>query len=79
MAKFARTATGIKSEARIGGLHMQAFGARTSTTHRHDEIAGNGLSGPYPLSSNAIMLNTESVTVEARDHTRPVPTRASPL
>jgi uncharacterized repeat protein (TIGR01451 family) len=71
LAKFARTATGIKSEARMGGLHLQAFGARTSTTHRHDEIAGNGLSGPYPLSSNAVMLNTDVVTVEVRDHMRP--------
>ena len=71
LAKFSRTATGIKSEARVGGLHLQAFGARTSTTHRHDEIAGNGLSGPYPLSSSAIMLNTETVTIEARDHARP--------
>jgi len=51
LAHFQRTATGIKSEARLGGLHLQAFGARTSTSHRHDEIAGNGLSGPYPLSS----------------------------
>ncbi len=71
LARFSRTATGLKSEARIGGLHLQGFAARTSTTHRHDEIAGNGLSGPYPLSSNAIMLNTERVTVEARDHVRP--------
>lgn len=76
LARFQRTATGVKSEARvslgrIGGLHLQGFGARTSTTHRHDEIAGNGLSGPYPLSSSAIMLNTEQVSIEVRDHTRP--------
>ena len=71
LGKFQRTATGVKSEARLGGLHLQGFGARTSTTHRHDEIAGNGLSGPYPLSSSAVMINTETVTIEVRDHARP--------
>ena len=76
LAHFQRTATGLKSEARIdagnlGAVHLQGFAARTSTTHRHDEIAGNGLSGPYPLSSSAILINTQTVTIEVRDHTRP--------
>ncbi|WP_353228889.1 hypothetical protein [Novosphingobium sp.] len=76
LAQFHRTATGLKSEANLavgqaGKVHLQGFAARTSTTHRHDEIAGNGLSGPYPLSSNAILMNTQMVTIEVRDHTRP--------
>ncbi len=76
LAHFQRTATGLKSEARIdagalGNLHLQGFAARTATTHRHDEIAGNGLSGPYPLSSSAIMPGTETITIEVRDRVRP--------
>ncbi|WP_232280946.1 isopeptide-forming domain-containing fimbrial protein [Novosphingobium nitrogenifigens] len=71
LAHYQRTATGVKAEAQLGRVHLQGFGARTSTTHRHDEIAGTGLSGPYPLSSSAIILNSETVSVVVRDRFRP--------
>jgi len=71
LARFERTVTGVKTEATFGGVHLQGFAASTASTHRHDEIAGAGLSGPYPLSSSAILANTDVVTIEVRDRLRP--------
>ncbi len=70
LARYQRTLTGVKAEASIGGLHMQAFGAKTATTHRHIEIQGGGLSGPYSLGSNVVVANSEHITLVVRDRFR---------
>lgn len=70
LTRYNRTATGVKSEARFGAVQAQGFAAEISTRFRRDEIQGQGISGPYRLSSRAIIANSETVTLEVRDRFR---------
>lgn len=70
LARYQRSATGLKAEVNTGGLHAQAFAARIAASHRRDEIQGGGLTGPYRLSSRAIIANSEQVSIEVRDRFR---------
>ncbi len=70
LARYNRTATGGKAEARIGSVQAQAFVAEIGTRFRKDEIQGQGISGPYRLSSRAIIPNSEKVAIEVRDRFR---------
>jgi len=70
LARYQRTTTGVKGEVRLGGLHAQAFGAKIASTHRHDEIQGGGITGPYRLTNRALIANSEIVTIEVRDRFR---------
>lgn len=70
LARYQRSATGLKAEVSTGGLQAQAFAARIAASHRRDEIQGGGLSGPYRLSSRAIIANSEQVSIEVRDRFR---------
>ena len=70
LARYNRTTTGFKAEGQFGGLHVQGFAAKIASSHRRDEIQGGGISGPYRLSSRAIIANSELVTIELRDRFR---------
>ena len=70
LARYQRTVTGVKAEGERGGVHAAAFAARVASRHRRDEIQGSGLSGPYRLSSRAIIANSEVVSIERRDRFR---------
>lgn len=70
LARYQRTLTGVSGEATLGHLHLKGFGARTATTHRHLEIQGGGLSGPYALGTTAMVPDSETITIEVRDRFR---------
>lgn len=70
LARYERTTTGVEAQANWGGLHVQGFAARTAQAHRHDEIQGGGISGPYRLSGRDIIPNSETVAIEVRDRFR---------
>ncbi|RJY10146.1 DUF11 domain-containing protein [Aurantiacibacter aquimixticola] len=70
LLRYQRVATGISAEARQGQVSLRAFGAEIGTRFRRDEIQGQGISGPYTLSSRAIIPNSETVTLEVRDRFR---------
>ena len=70
LATYNRAVTGVKAEGRFGAVHVQGFATETETRYRRDEIQGNGLSGPYRLSSRNIVANSETVTLETRDRFR---------
>jgi uncharacterized repeat protein (TIGR01451 family) len=70
LARYQRTATGVKSEARFGQVQAQGFAARIGSRHRRDEFQGGGISGPYALGSRDIIANSEVVTIEVRDRLR---------
>ena len=70
LARYNRTATGVKGEARLGPIQAEAFAAAISTRFRRDEIQGQGITGPYRLSNRAVIANTEQVTLETRDRFR---------
>lgn len=70
LARYQRTATGVKAEARIGGVHAAAYATRVASAHHHDEIQGAGISGPYRLAAPSIIANSETVIIEVRDRLR---------
>ncbi len=70
LTRYQRVATGVLAEAHQGQVSVRAFGAEFGTRFRRDEIQGQGISGPYALSSRAIVPNSETVTLEVRDRFR---------
>lgn len=70
LARYVRAFNGLKAEYRSDGVSAVAFAADEANRHGHDEIQGNGLSGPYALSSRAILPNTERIRIEVRDRLR---------
>ena len=70
LARYNRAATGFKGEAQVGRVRATGFAAKIASRHRRDEIQGNGLSGPYRLSSRAFVANSETVAIERRDRFR---------
>ena len=71
LARYQRTMTGVKAEARLGHAHVEAFAAQSTTSHRHEEMPGAGITGPYRLTARDIIANTETVVIETRDRFRP--------
>lgn len=70
LARYNRTATGVKAEARLGQFRAQGFAAEIATRFRRDEIQGQGITGPYRLSSRGLIANSEKVVLEVRDRFR---------
>lgn len=70
LARYNRTATGLKGEARFGQVKAQGFAAEISSRLQREEIQGQGISGPYQLGSRRILANSERVTLETRDRFR---------
>jgi len=70
LGRYQRTMTGVKAEASFGALRTEGYAAKVATTHRRDQIPGGGISGPYQLSSRALVPNSETVTIEVRDRFR---------
>ena len=70
LARYNRTATGVRGEARFGQIKAQAFAAEVSSRLRREEIQGQGITGPYELASRRIIPNSERVTLEVRDRFR---------
>jgi uncharacterized repeat protein (TIGR01451 family) len=70
LARYVRAFNGVKAEYRSERLSAVAFAADSPNRHRHDEIQGNGLSGPYALGARNILANSERVSIEVRDRLR---------
>lgn len=70
LARYQRLATGIKAEANVSNLHVQGFGAKIGSIQRRDEFQGGGITGPYRLSSRALVPGSEVVSLEVRDRYR---------
>jgi len=70
LARYQRAFNGIKAEYRSDRVHLNAFGADSPNRFRREEIQGNGLSGPYALSTRDILANSERITLETRDRFR---------
>ncbi|WP_108791222.1 DUF11 domain-containing protein [Erythrobacter sp. Alg231-14] len=70
LARYNRTATGVRGEARFGQVKASGFAAEISSRLQRDEIQGQGISGPYQLGNRNILANSEQVTIEVRDRFR---------
>ncbi|HEX8668470.1 MAG TPA: hypothetical protein VF727_08895 [Allosphingosinicella sp.] len=70
LARYVRAFNGVKAEYRSNRVAATAFAADSPNRHRHDELQGNGLSGPYALGARDILPNSERVSIEVRDRLR---------
>lgn len=70
LARYVRAFNGVKAEYRSDRLSASAFAADSPHRHGHDEIQGNGLSGPYALGARDILANSERISIEVRDRLR---------
>ena len=70
LARYVRAFNGVKAEYRSDRVSATAFAADSPNRHRHDEIQGNGLSGPYALGARNLLANSERVWIEVRDRLR---------
>lgn len=70
LARYVRAFNGVKAEYRSDRVSATAFAADSPNRHRHDELQGNGLSGPYALGARNILANSERIWIEVRDRLR---------
>ena len=70
LGRYSRTVNGLKFERAGRVLSFAGFAADTDQTQVRDEIQGSGLSGPYQLSRQDVVANSEQITVETRDRAR---------
>ncbi|MDP1027356.1 hypothetical protein Q5H91_09035 [Sphingomonas sp. KR1UV-12] len=70
LGRYSRTLNGAKAAYENGALTFTAFAAHTDERYARDEIAGNGLSGPYRLSARDIVPNSDKLRIEVRDRFR---------
>ncbi len=70
LTRYDRAFNGLKAQYHGKSVAATAFAADTPFRHRHEEIEGNGLSGPYGLGARDILANSETVIMETRDRFR---------
>ena len=71
LTSYNRKLTGLKAEYIGEDLQILGFAAETNQGFSRDEIAAEGLSGPYRLSHQQVIPQSEEVIVETRDRVRP--------
>ncbi|MGK6322002.1 hypothetical protein ACMGDM_02840 [Sphingomonas sp. DT-51] len=71
LGRYSRTLNGLKTAYDGERLLFSAFTAHTDERYARDEIAGNGLSGPYRLAARDIVPNSDKLRIEVRDRFRP--------
>jgi len=71
LTSYNRRLTGLKAEYIGDKIQVLGFAAETNQGFVKDEIAAEGLSGPYYLSNDRVLAQSEEITVETRDRVRP--------
>lgn len=67
LARYQRSLTGFKAQYGTPNINATVFFAETDLRYKRDEIQGNGLTGPYALSSRFAIPNSETITLQVRD------------
>ena len=70
LGRYSRTLNGAKAAYEGRRLRATGFVAKTAQRYARDEIQGNGLSGPYRLTTRGIVPNSDQVRLEVRDRYR---------
>ena len=70
LTSYNRKLTGLKAEYLGDNLQVLGFAAETNQGFVKDEIAAEGLSGPYFLSNDNVLPQSEEIIVETRDRVR---------
>lgn len=71
LTAYNRTLSGLKAEYLGEKLQVLGFAAETNQGFGKDEIAADGTSGTYQLSSSNILAQSEDIVIETRDRNRP--------
>ena len=71
LTSYNRKLTGLKAEYLGDNLQVLGFAAETNQGFVKDEIQAEGLSGPYRLSNDRVLAQSEEIIVETRDRVRP--------
>lgn len=71
LSNYTRSLTGIKEHYETGRMVVNAFASKDSTVQVIDELPANGTSGPFTLSSDNMVENSERVELLVRDRNQP--------
>ena len=71
LTSYNRKLTGLKAEYLGDNVQVLGFAAETNQGFVKDEIQAEGLSGPYFLSNDNVLPQSEEIIVETRDRVRP--------
>ena len=71
LTSYNRRLSGLKAEYLGDNLQVLGFAAETNQGFAKDEIAADGTSGTYQLSSQRVLAQSEEIVIETRDRFRP--------
>lgn len=71
LGEYNRTQTGLKVHYEKDWGKINVFGSQASSLQRIEEFRGRGVSGPYELQSDNILVNSEQVELITRDRNQP--------
>ncbi len=71
LTSYNRRLSGLKAEYIGDNVQVLGFAAETNQGFAKDEIAADGTSGTYQLSSGRILAQSEEIVIETRDRFRP--------
>ena len=80
LGNYNRTVTGLRLHGETDQYHANFYAARDNLKQVIEEFAGRGVSGPYAVSNNSGLQNSEKVELVVRDRNQPANIlSASPL
>lgn len=71
LGEYNRTQTGVKLHFEKSWGQLNIFGSQASSLQRIEEFRGKGLSGPYELEYDHILVNSEQIEIITRDRNQP--------
>jgi len=71
LTNYSRSLTGVKHHFENERVSVNAFASRDSTRQVIEELRANGTSGPFQLSTQGALVNSEKVEIITRDRNQP--------
>ncbi|MEM9670527.1 MAG: hypothetical protein AAF950_16525 [Pseudomonadota bacterium] len=71
LGRYTRRLSGLRAVRETEKTSFTAFAADTNQGFARDELAADGTSGPYQLSTTPLLRNSERIFIETRDRFRP--------
>jgi uncharacterized repeat protein (TIGR01451 family) len=71
LSNYTRSLTGLKEHYETSRIVVNAFASKDSTTQVIEELPANGTSGPFTLSTQNMVENSERVELLVRDRNQP--------
>lgn len=71
LSNYTRSLTGVKEHYENSRVSVNAFASRDTTRQVIEELRANGTSGPFQLSTQGALINSETVEIITRDRNQP--------